>query len=635
MPLDTTAATSATTSIAAAGGRPGPEPGAAIAVSAVPEAGVGESARGRGGQARRAVSAGRAPGNRAARQRPSGPGTAPSPQVLGGMPDGDGPVGARTGTRPVAADGSGAHHGASAEGADRDPLADLYARRAALAAGGGAQREARQKAQGKRTARERLALLFDPGTFTELGLHVRHRATDFEMAAREIPGDAVVSGFGRVDGRTVYAFSQDFTASGGTLGEMHARKIATVQELAVRAGAPIVGINDSGGARIQEGVDALDGFARIFRGNVAASGVVPQISVIAGPCAGGAVYSPALTDFVFMVEAIAYMYITGPEVVRAAVREDVDHAGLGGGAIHAGRSGVCHFLAPDEPACFAAVRRLLGYLPSNNLEDPPVRPEAGQTLGEVPALRAVVPSDPRDGYDVRQVIDGLVDDRSFLEVHAGWARNAVVGLARLGGFPLGIVANQPSVLAGCLDIDASDKIARFVRLCDAFNLPLLTLVDTPGYLPGTDQEHRGIIRHGAKVLYAYAEATVPKVSLVLRKAYGGAYIAMCCRGLGADLAAAWPGAEIAVMGAEGATRILFRAELERAAETGGDVDALRAARAAAYRTAFGNPYVAAARQYLDAILDPAESRSWLAATLEALRSKRQESPARKHGNLPL
>ncbi len=538
---------------------------------------------------------------------------------------------------PSAAGGQGAGAGARRPGgtlpgrdaADGDALTALRARRAAALGGGGPERLARQRAQGKRTARERLDLLFDPGTFTELGLHVLHRGTDFDLPGRDIPGDAVVTGFGRVDGRTVFAFSQDFTAAGGTLGEMHARKIVSLQEMATRSGAPLVGINDSGGARIQEGVDALDGFARIFRGNVMASGVVPQVSVIVGPCAGGAVYSPALTDFVFMVRDIGYMYITGPEVVRAYLGQQVDHSGLGGGDVHAQRSGVCHFLEADEPACFAAVRRLLGYLPANNLEDPPVAP-APHVAPEGAALRGVVPADPGKAYDVRTVIARLLDPGSFLEAHALWAENAVVGFARLEGRPLGVVANQPKVKAGCLDIDCSDKIARFVRTCDAFNLPVLTLVDTPGYLPGTDQEHRGIIRHGAKVLYAYAEATVPKVSLVLRKAYGGAYIAMCSRGLGADLAAAWPGAEIAVMGAEGACNIIFRAEIQRAT----DPESVRAARTAEYRAAFAHPYVAAARQYVDAVLDPAESRGWLHAVLEVLRSKRQEAPARKHGNEP-
>jgi len=391
-----------------------------------------------------------------------------------------------------------------------------------------------------------------------------------------------------------------------------------------------VGINDSGGARIQEGIDALDGYARIFRANTLASGVIPQLSVILGPCAGGAVYSPALMDFVFMVASGAYMYITGPDVVRAVLGQEVGHEELGGGEVHAARSGVCHFLEPDERACLAQVRRLLGYLPSNNLEDPPAAPAVGG-LDPVPALRAAVPSSARGSYDVRTVIAGLADEGSFLEVHASWAQSAVVGFARLGGRALGIVGNQPLVAAGCLDIDSADKIGRFVRTCDAFNLPLLTLVDTPGYLPGADQESGGIIRHGAKVLYAYAEATVPKVSVVLRKAYGGAYIAMCCRGLGADLTAAWPGAEIAVMGPEAASNVIFQKELAAAP----DPAAARAARVAQYREAFANPYVAAARQYVDAVIDPAQTRAWVAAALRAVAAKRQERPARKHGNLPV
>jgi acetyl-CoA carboxylase carboxyltransferase component len=512
-----------------------------------------------------------------------------------------------------------------------DPLAELRAREARLVDAGRPEDVERQHRQGKLTARERLALLFDPGTFTELGLHVRHRGRDFGLDAREIPADAVVTGFGTVEGRTVYAFAQDFTALGGTVGEMHAAKIVRVQELALAAGAPLVGINDSGGARIHEGIDALHGYARIFRANVLASGVVPQISVILGPCAGGAVYSPALTDFVFMVDGPAQMYITGPDVVRAVLREEVTHQELGGGRVHATRSGVCHFLYADEPSCLAGVRRLLGYLPSNNLEDPPLAPAAPPVDSPVPELRAAVPADPQRGYDVRTVIRAIVDPDSFFEVQAEWACSAVVGLARLGGRPLGVVANQPRVAAGCLDIDSSDKIARFVRTCDCFNLPLLTLVDTPGYLPGIQQEHGGIIRHGAKVLYAYAEATVPKVSVVLRKAYGGAYIAMCSRGLGADLAAAWPGAEIAVMGPEGACNIIFAKEI-RAAD---DPETVRARRVAEYRAAFANPYVAAARQYVDAVIDPAETRAWVARALAAVSAKRQELPAKKHGNLPV
>jgi len=512
-----------------------------------------------------------------------------------------------------------------------DPTAELRAREARLGDAGRPEEVARQHGRGKRTARERLDLLFDPGTFCEMGLHVRHRARDFGLEAREIPADAVVTGFGTVLGRTVYAFAQDFSALGGTVGEMHAHKVVHLQEAALAAGAPLVGVGDSGGARIQEGIDALDGYARIFRQNVRASGVIPQISVVLGPSAGGAVYSPALTDFVFMVGGISQMYITGPDVVRAVLGQEVTFEDLGGAGVHAGKSGVCHFLLPDEAACLAQVRRLLGYLPANNLEDPPVAAGAPDCAGPVAALEQVVPADPNRPYDVRGVITAVVDPDSFLEVQADWAGSAVVGLGRLGGRPLGVVANQPRVVAGCLDIHSSEKIARFVRTCDAFNLPLLTLVDTPGYLPGTDQEHGGIIRHGAKVLYAYAEATVPKVSVVLRKAYGGAYIAMCSRGLGADLAAAWPGAEIAVMGPAAACNIVFREEIKSAAEPA----AVRAARTAEYREKFANPYVAASRQYIDAVIAPAETRAWVARALAALQGKRQELPAKKHGNVPL
>ncbi len=524
---------------------------------------------------------------------------------------------------------SGRPGGPSPEGREPDALERLRERDRRLLDAGRPEAVARQHARGKRTARERLDLLFDPGSFVELGRHVQHRGRDLGLAGREVPADGVVAGFGAVEGRTVYAFAQDFTALGGSVGEMHASKIAGLQDLATAAGAPLVGINDSGGARIQEGIDALDGYARIFRRNVLASGVVPQISVILGPCAGGAVYSPALTDFIFMVSSGTYMFITGPDVVRAELHVEVGPEELGGGEVHAARSGVCHFLEDDEEACLAGVRRLLGYLPSNNMEDPPAGPPA--PLGEVPELRGMVPPEPRRAYDARAVIGAVVDPGSFLEVHARWAGSAVVGFARLGGRALGVVANQPRVAAGCLDIHSSDKIARFVRTCDAFNVPLLTLVDTPGYLPGVGEEHGGIIRHGAKVLYAYAEATVPKVSVVLRKAYGGAYIAMCCRGLGADMAAAWPGAEIAVMGPEGACNVIFREEIRAAP----DPAAARAARVAEYRAAFAHPYVAAGRQYVDAVIDPAETRRWAAAALGAVAGKRQELPARKHGNVPL
>jgi len=500
--------------------------------------------------------------------------------------------------------------------------------RARLLEGGGAEAAAKQHERGKGTARERLAMLFDPGSFTELGLFVQHRGTEFGLAGRELAADGVVTGFGTVDGRLCYAFSQDFTVKGGTLGEMHAKKITNVQELALRAGAPIVGINDSGGARIEEGIDALDGFAAIFRRNTLASGVVPQISVILGPCAGGAVYSPALTDFVFMVEGTSHMFITGPEVIKTVLGEEITFEALGGASVHSGRSGVAHFQAGSEAECFAQIRRLLGYLPANNLEDPPAR---ATSEGAGSDLAGVVPEDPNRPYDVRQVIRGLADAGDFLEVQERWATNVVVGFARLHGNSVGFVANQPKVLAGTLDINASDKIARFVRTCDCFNVPLVTLVDTPGYLPGRDQEHGGIIRHGAKVLFAYAEATVPKVSLVLRKAYGGAYIAMCAKGLGADLAAAWPTAEIAVMGPEGACNIVFRREIAAAP----DQAAARAGKVAEYRERFASPILAAGRGYVDDVLDPPATRAWLIAALRSLAGKREERPRKKHGNLPV
>ncbi len=500
-----------------------------------------------------------------------------------------------------------------------------------LLQGGGAEAAGRQRGQGKGTARDRLAALFDPGSFTELGLFVRHRATEFGLSGRELPADGVVTGFGTVDGRLCYAFFQDFTVKGGTLGEMHARKIMNVQDLALKAGAPIIGVNDSGGARIEEGIDALDGFAGIFRRNTLASGVVPQISVIMGPCAGGAVYSPALTDFVFMVQGTSHMFITGPEVIKTVLGQEISFEALGGAQVHNAQSGVAHFLAADEAACFAQIRRLLAHLPANNLEDPPAAAGADPADRAEPALSTVVPEDPNRPYDVREVVRLIADGGDFLEVHERWARNVVVGYIRLGGRSVGVVANQPRVLAGTLDINASDKIARFVRTCDCFNVPLLTLVDTPGYLPGKDQEHGGIIRHGAKVLFAYAEATVPKISLVLRKAYGGAYIAMCAKGLGADLAAAWPTAEIAVMGPEGACNIVFRREIA-AAE---DQAAARAAKVAEYRERFASPLLAAGRGYVDEILDPPATRAWLIAGFRSLAGKREERPQKKHGNLPV
>lgn len=512
-----------------------------------------------------------------------------------------------------------------------DKIADLNERLAKVQAGGGPERVAKQHEQGKLTARERLEILFDPGTFVELDPFIQHRGTEFGIAGREIPGDAVVTGFGQVDGRTVYAFAQDFTVMGGTLGEMHALKICKVMDQAMKAGAPFVGINDSGGARIQEGVVALHGYAQIFKRNTLASGVIPQISVIMGPCAGGAVYSPGLTDFIFMVDKTSHMFITGPEVIKTVTGEEVTFETLGGAVVHNQTSGVAHFMAPDDAAALQQVRRLLSYLPANNMEDPPLQDPREPSREAAENLDAVVPVDPNKPYDVRDVIHAIVDEGSFLEIHERFAPNGVVGLARLAGSVIGVIGNQPRILAGCIDTDVSDKIARFVRFCDAFNIPLLTLVDTPGYLPGKNQEHGGIIRHGAKVLYAYAEATVPKISVILRKAYGGAYIAMCARGLGADYALAWPTAEIAVMGPEGACNIVFRREIEAAA----DPEAMRRAKVAEYREKFASPYVAAGFGYVDHVIKPSDTRDMLIQLFGSIAGKREERPPRKHGNIPV
>ncbi len=507
---------------------------------------------------------------------------------------------------------------------------ELKRRRRQVEAGGGEERVRRQHEAGKLTARERLNHLFDPGTFTELDVFVMHRAAEFGLDRMEIPGDGVVSGYGTVEGRLVYAFAQDFTVLGGSLGEMHAAKICKVLDLAVKTGSPVVGLNDSGGARIQEGVAALNGYGEIFRRNTHASGVVPQISVILGPCAGGAVYSPALTDFVIMAGDTAHMFITGPQVIKAVTGEEVSLELLGGGVAHNEKSGVAHFLTANDGEAIRVARRLLAHLPSNNLEEAPLR-EAEEPADDAEDLRHVVPADPRRPYDVRRVIRAVVDGSEFLEVHAAYAQNAVVGYARLGGRAVAVLANQPLQQGGCLDIAASDKLARFVRVSDAFNLPLLTFVDTPGYLPGVAQEHGGIIRHGAKILYAYAEATVPKVTVILRKAYGGAYLAMCSRSLGADLVLAYPGAEIAVMGPEGAANIIFRKEIAESE----DPTRARQEKIAEYRERFANPYQAAAMGYVDQVIDPRETRGLLRRALAAVRSKREGRPAKKHGNIPL
>ncbi len=499
--------------------------------------------------------------------------------------------------------------------------------------GGGAERVERHKANGKLTARERLEALFDPDTFTEIDPFVTHRVDKFGLEERRIPGDGVVTGWGEIGGRPVVAFAQDATVFGGALGEAHAMKIVKVMETARKAGVPILGLDDSGGARIQEGVMSLGGYGEVFYRNVLLSGVVPQLSIILGPCAGGAVYSPAITDFVIMAEGTGEMFITGPDVVRAVTGEEVTMEALGGAAAHATRSGVSHFTAASDRDALELARRILSYLPLNNLEEPPSAEAAAPPDSAARELATLVPEEANSPYDIHGVLERIVDPGSFLEVQPAWGANLVVGFARLDGRAIGVVANNPAVLAGTLDINASTKGARFVRFCDAFNLPLVTLVDVPGFLPGTAQEYGGIIRHGAKLLYAYAEATVPLLTVILRKAYGGAYDVMCSKHLGGDLNLAWPTAEIAVMGAEGAVNILFKRELERAAA--GERDSVRARLTEEYRKEFLNPYLAAERGYIDDVIDPAETRARLVAGLKILSSKRDDRPARKHGNIPL
>jgi len=497
--------------------------------------------------------------------------------------------------------------------------------------GGGEAQIEKQHAKGKRTARERIEQLLDKDTFNETDIYVIHRAQGLGMEKNHPLTDGVVTGWGKINGRTVYVYAQDFTILGGSLGEAHGAKIAKLMDLAYQNGAPLIGMNDSGGARIQEGVSSLASYGEIFFRNTRASGVIPQISVILGPCAGGAVYSPGITDFVFMTEKIAYMFITGPDVIRAVTHEDVDFETLGSASVHHSKSGVAHFSAPDEESCLQQVRELLSYLPSNNLTPPPYVPPSDDPRRLTPELEQIVPKDPQSAYDVHDVIAALVDDGEFFEVQPDYARNIVVGFGRMDGYVVGVVANQPDYLAGVLDINASDKGARFIRFCDSFHIPLVTLVDTPGFLPGTEQEHNGIIRHGAKMIYAYSEATVPKVTIIMRKAYGGAYIVMSSKHLRSDLNLAWPNAEIAVMGPDGAVSIVFRREIE-AAE---DPAAARAQRTQQYREELANPFVAASRGYIDDVIPPAESRRRLIAALDSLREKRQPTPARKHGNIPL
>jgi propionyl-CoA carboxylase beta chain len=497
--------------------------------------------------------------------------------------------------------------------------------------GGGQARIDQQHAKGKLTARERLDLLLDDDSFVEFDAFVTHRSNDFGLDDQRILGDGVVTGHGTIDGRLVFVFSQDFTVFGGSLSEAHAEKICKVMDLAVKVGAPVIGINDSGGARIQEGVVSLGGYADIFLRNTMASGVIPQMSLIMGPCAGGAVYSPAITDFTMMVEGTSYMFVTGPDVVRAVTHEEVDFEHLGGASVHTSISGVAHLAAPDEGSLLANARRLLGYLPQNNLSDAPRLATTDPRERMDTALDVVVPAEPTQPYDMHEVIDRVVDDGEFMELQPDWAANIIVGFARLDGRSVGIVAQQPAVLAGALDIDASDKAARFVRTCDAFNVPLLTVEDVPGFLPGVKQEHGGIIRHGAKLLYAYCEATVPKVTVITRKAYGGAYDVMSSKHVGGDVNLAWPTARIAVMGAEAAVNIVFRNELSAAQ----DRDAESQRLAAEYEELFANPYVAAGRGYLDDVIVPSETRPRVIAAFEMLEGKRDDQPRRKHGNIPL
>ena len=507
-------------------------------------------------------------------------------------------------------------------------LADLE-RRAEL--GGGEERIRRQHEAGKLTARERIDCLFDPGTFEEVDKLVTHRCLDFGMADQLIPGDGVVAGHGLVDGRQVFAFAQDFTVFGGSLSETNAAKICKVMDLAMKLGSPVVGLNDSGGARIQEGVVSLGGYADIFLRNTLASGVVPQISAIMGPCAGGAVYSPAITDFNVMVKNTSYMFVTGPDVIKTVTHEEVSKEELGGAMTHNAKSGVAHFAVEDDRECIALIRDLLSFLPSNNVDDPPRHAPAADPDREVEALDSIVPTSPNQPYDMLDLIHAVTDDGYFLEVHQYYARNIVVGFARIDGRPVGIVANQPAVLAGTLDIDASVKGARFVRFCDAFNIPLVTFEDVPGFLPGTVQEFGGIIRHGAKLLYAYAEATVPKVTVITRKAYGGAYCVMASKHLRTDFNYAWPTAELAVMGPEGAVNILYKRELDAAA----DAIAARAEKVSEFREKFANPYIAASRGFVDEVIRPRDTRRKLITALRNLENKRDRNPPKKHGNIPL
>jgi len=538
---------------------------------------------------------------------------------------------AAAGPRRAAADAAAGEAAAAADIEVSQPTDILAGKIRRAEEGGGTERRERQHREGKLTARERVELLLDEGTFEELDMLVEHRCLDFGMADQKVPGDGVISGYGKVEGRLVYVFAQDFTVFGGSLSETNARKICKVMDLAMKMGAPIVGLNDSGGARIQEGVASLGGYADIFLRNTLASGVVPQISAILGPCAGGAVYSPAITDFNVMVKDTAYMFVTGPDVLKTVTHEEVSKEDLGGAMTHNVRSGVAHFAVDDDRAGLALIRELLSYMPSNNMEEPPRQRSDDPADREDAALDTLIPVEANKPYDVKRLIEGVVDAGRFLEVHAHFAANIVVGFARFAGQSVGIVANQPAVLAGCLDIDASVKAARFVRFCDAFNIPLVTFEDVPGFLPGTGQEFGGIIRHGAKLLYAFAEATVPKITVITRKAYGGAYCVMSSKHIRTDLNFAYPTAEIAVMGPEGAVNVLYRRELARA----DDPEALRQQKVEEFREKFANPYVAAERGFVDEVIFPRQTRRKIVAGLDMTRNKRDRNPPRKHGNIPL
>jgi len=512
-----------------------------------------------------------------------------------------------------------------------EKINDLKKREERELAMGGEKAIKKQHDAGKLTARERLNLLFDPNSFQELDMFVRHRCTDFNMQNTFIPGEGVITGHGMVNGRLVFAFSQDFTSRAGTLGEMHAKKIHKVMDMALKCGAPIVGFNDSGGARIQEGVDALSGYGGIFFRNSCASGVIPQISAIMGPTAGGAVYSPAMTDFVFMVKNTSYMFITGPDVIKAVTGEEISFEELGGAMTHNTKSGVAQFACENDSDCIEQIKKLLSYLPSNNMEDPPTIETGDDPERTDPTLDSIIPDNPRQYYNMKTVIKSIVDNGEIFEPHRYFAQNIIVCFARLNGKTIGIIANQPSFLAGCIDVNASDKATRFIRFCDAFNIPILTIADVPGYLPGKEQEWAGIIRHGAKLLWCYSEATVPKLTLITRKDYGGAYLAMCSKDLGSDYVLAWPTAETAVMGAEGASNIIFRREINEAE----DKEAKRREKIEEYNRLFSNPYIAASRGYVDMVIRPSETRPKLIKALEILSNKREVRPPKKHGNIPV